>query len=77
MPTYIYKCECGETFETQHAMFYASRVKCPYCDSDQTCKVPTAPACVVDWKDIGDEGAIGAFQKRFRRGAVPQSVRGG
>ena len=31
MPTYIYKCECGETVEVFNGMFEKPEVACPKC----------------------------------------------
>jgi putative FmdB family regulatory protein len=40
MPAYDYQCEkCGSVFETEHAMTFSGRVKCPQCGSVRTSKV--------------------------------------
>lgn len=40
MPAYDYQCEkCGSIFETEHAMTFSGKVKCPQCGSVRTAKV--------------------------------------
>lgn len=50
MPLYDYKCQCGHVFETRHSMSFTGRVTCPECGSDDTRKVISAPASVLDWR---------------------------
>lgn len=53
MPTYIRRCEsCQHTFESVSAIEERDRpVACPQCGSNDTPRIPCAPAVVVDWRD--------------------------
>lgn len=77
MALYIYQCKkCNHVFEVKHGMTYEGQITCPECDTDQTKKLVTCPAIVLDWKNLPpEEGAIAQAGKRFRPSAVPQSVR--
>ena len=79
MPTYVYRCSCGEIFERLHAMDYTGPITCPECGSDQTQKIPCAPAVVLDWHNFDyDDGALAQVgSRRFRGSAVPRSAREG
>jgi putative FmdB family regulatory protein len=51
MPLYDYKCrQCEHIYETRHSMNFTGRVTCPECGSDDTRKVISAPASVLDWR---------------------------
>jgi putative FmdB family regulatory protein len=40
MPVYDYQCEkCGVSFENEHPMNFAGKVRCPACGSRRTAKV--------------------------------------
>ncbi len=51
MPLYDYKCQqCGKVFEVRHGMTFSGEILCPACAGNETVKLISAPASVLDWR---------------------------
>jgi len=51
MPLYDYKCsQDGTVFEVKHSMTFSGKVACPVCASEETQKLISVPASVLDWQ---------------------------
>lgn len=70
MPLYDYKCQNKHIFETRHSMSFAGRVTCPQCGSDDTRKIISAPASVLDWRDSDSVHGSTRFRPRVPNRAL-------
>jgi putative FmdB family regulatory protein len=51
MPIYDYICQkCRHVFEVRHRMTFDGEVLCPACTGNETTKLISAPASVLDWR---------------------------
>lgn len=51
MPLYDYKCsQCRIVFEVKHPMTFSDAITCPECASEETQKLISVPASVLDWQ---------------------------
>jgi putative FmdB family regulatory protein len=73
MPLYDYRCgKCGVVFEQRHSMFYQGPVTCQECGSDDTDKIMSSPASVLDWRDSDSVHESTRFRPRVPNKQVLQ-----
>ena len=71
MVIYDYHClDCGCTFERRHSMEYEGSIRCPECDGENTQKLISSPASVLDWKDSDSVHASKRFRSRVLHPAL-------